>query len=103
MTNQQEIKHTPTPWIVSKSNAGAIPEWSRPVEILARGGASCVASRMGDGPEAKANAEFIDRAINSHEQMLNALKHISKYLELNKENGTIAFVVNEAIQQAEGK
>lgn len=49
--------HTPGPWTVgANSNAGCADQR---IEIHARNGGACVASHLGDGPEAEANARLI--------------------------------------------
>lgn len=55
-------QHTPGPWAVSRNNAGAIPLHFQPLEVIGRGGACCVAAKLGDGPEALANAHLIAAA-----------------------------------------
>lgn len=65
MTNTP--KHTPTPWKFNEKNGLCY-------EIVTLGGAG-IASVMASmhHPEAIANAELIVRAVNAHEELVNAL------------------------------
>ena len=58
-------KHTPTPWVAAKDSYGVPRIWS---------GTNDVASTAGDGSiesvEREANAEFIVRACNSYEDLM---------------------------------
>lgn len=64
--------HTPTPWIVS----GGREEDGRMVKIgTGEKGWLGVAAAFGDTPEeAEANAAFIVKAVNAHDDLIHALK-----------------------------
>lgn len=71
-------RHTPGPWQVSRNNAGAIPLHFQPPEVIGRNGQCCVASQMGNGPEAEANARLIAAApelLAACEAMLDKFQH----------------------------
>lgn len=97
-----KTQHTPTPWIVSKRNAGAIPLHFQPPEVLGRNGDMCVATQLGNGKEAEANAEFIVRAVNSHDALVAALETLLQkcrvrngQLELDQARAALALAKGE--------
>lgn len=67
-------KHTPTPWMVGKYG-GIFP---------ASGGSAITLMYHKDGSpraNAKANSEFIVRACNAHDELLEALERLVCYFE----------------------
>lgn len=92
-----EMKHTPTPWRMEIEDEGFISIFG------SRLNQTCgdqVALTPMKKDEDKANAEFILRAVNSHEALLAAAKHMRDTLE---HQGMTRILWNEAIAQAEGK
>ena len=95
--NVHKLQHTPTPWSVANDKNG-------PVIIQMLGGeivASFKPSKIND-------ANFVARAVNSHEELLNALKLAYSSLE-NLMNGDenqydgCKDIIEKAITHAEGK
>lgn len=79
-------KHTLTPWVVfdiinSLTILPAIREDDDPAEPQSENGGFDIAHLY--GADAEANAEFIVRACNSHDQLVAALKDAKALLELN--------------------
>ncbi len=72
----QGAQHTPTPWKSATSGANMRENYSQPFAVF-QGEANLVAGVFGDvrGGQgaARANAEFIVRAVNSHAELLMAL------------------------------
>jgi hypothetical protein len=73
MTN--EIKHTPTPWFYNYQHDGI---YDAP-DI--RGESVCIAG-IKRIPDYKANVEFIVRAVNSHDALVEALKDAHEQIKL---------------------
>lgn len=70
-------KHTPTPWKVGPhtvilSNEGGYPTAIADIAIPIRG-------KGADYAEQQANAAFIVRAVNAHEELLALLKEVHEY------------------------
>jgi hypothetical protein len=93
------MSHTPAPWY-----SDGIEIWKgedvRVCEVVTR-------AKPADYVEgvSKANAAYIVRAVNAHEDMLSALKELKAVLELSE--ATVVFgaqykVVCDAIAKAEG-
>jgi hypothetical protein len=68
-------KHTETPWrnVLNQHNDHTSEVWARNDRV--------VVALCGTGNEAVANAEFIVRAVNAHDELLEALKEAEKVLE----------------------
>jgi hypothetical protein len=82
MSKPETTKHTPTPWILS-GNMGAIYSMS---PEASHGGVADRVCRC--GPEGLANAAFIVRACNCHEELLEALRGCLTALDnVNKVGG----------------
>ena len=106
-------KHTPGPWIASRTNAGAIPSHFQPPEVLGRNGACCVASQLGNGPEAEANTDRIAACVNAckginPEAVPELLKALREYVERHEAACNPAGLpeyeqARAAINKAEGK
>ncbi|MRT30848.1 hypothetical protein [Herbaspirillum sp. CAH-3] len=66
-------KHTPTPWLVEKANVHA-----GQVAVFYDGEKDAWfelwSEHWGDGIDAKANAEYAARCVNSHEALVRALR-----------------------------
>jgi len=94
-----KTQHTPTPWKVGFKNPQTI-ESETGKDI-----AACGAYRL-SLKEAEANADFIVRAVNSHEALLEAAKQALKFIN-EKANGVYVdasqHLLEKAIQQTEGK
>lgn len=79
----ETAKHTPTPWVLEKRDRvfhGGKFEWGGPLIISGDEGTEegfiPVALVHEDGPEgwALANAEYIVRAVNAHDELVAALR-----------------------------
>ena len=88
-------KHTPTPWELHQDED--LKSWF----IWAKGNMAASLPRRTDGVD-KANAEFIVRAVNSHEALLNKLKHAQARLFVHEGNSELYDEIGKAIAQAEG-
>jgi hypothetical protein len=109
MTTQKESKagHTPTPWTLDSNknrfNAPRIVS-AEHNELLAD-----LYETNHIGTDSAHNAEFIIRAVNSHEALLRAAKHLSEIQKVRKygdalEGEAKAWLdLQDAIKQAEGK
>lgn len=69
-----ENKHAPTPWRITETER-IVGQDGRTIRIEG------VAFPGGADPEAVANAEFIVRACNSHEALLESLQEMVKWIE----------------------
>lgn len=105
-------EHTPVPWRTAGSGP-ATPHFALSVRTVAGGIAEGTICRIWQRAEAKANAEFIVRACNAHDDMLEALIEVIKTAEnpdmpwwIDNSNGcTIGFdlaKIKAAIARAEG-
>lgn len=63
------MKHTPTPWIAKDHHIYAENTNLHVADI----------ARAGDGDWSPGNAEFIVRTVNSHDELLSAIKRIMTY------------------------
>ena len=83
-------QHTPTPWKLSKYGSIAHPQkecMSVPINAASS-----------DSPEATANAAFIVRAVNAHEELVSLLKE-----GLGARDDSWYERVKQALAKAEGK
>lgn len=110
-----QSKHTPTPWIEgkrddSKPKAMIDPTFHGNYINIDPGnggnGVSAVAQVI--GPDREANAAFIVRAVNSHDELLSLLKEIQEEFVAGRKLGIepgshYALKVRDAIAKAEGK
>ena len=74
-----KTKHTPTPWHVAFNDGGPENQPAFPSIRDGSGGKDgndIVAMPLGDSETVKANAEFIVRAVNSHYELLEALRFL---------------------------
>ena len=101
------MNHTPTPWELSEKE-NFMGSW----EILDGDNSdntiAMTSYRLGttDEEKQKANAEFIVRACNSHDELVKALKEIASYSPHCCEDCPCDYlrqVAEEAIAKAEGK
>jgi len=91
-------RHTPTPWSLNSGyNKAGAPFF----EIKDKDGFNLLAIRGGVIPISQ-DADFIVRAVNSHEAMLKALKEAQKVIAAQN-NGNMLVSIEDAIAQAEGK
>ena len=72
-----QTAHTPEPWTVTENRN--LPH--HPIEVAGRDGNCCVASGLGDGPEAAANARLIAAA----PELLAALEKLAPYAQQRAE------------------
>lgn len=101
-------KHTPTPWKIENQkgkNLGGMIMQQPPYIVSQKGNAVC---SMGGGSvfyeNAEANAAFIIRAVNSHGELLAALKTArSIILHDIDETEADCCQIDNAIAKAEGK
>ncbi len=97
MTQNKEQSHTPTPW--KKSGPAVIDD----INVIAECLVTMKSKREISKEEALANAEFIVKAFNAHEELLATLKLVEKSGPLNnglRDENTMARV-SEAIAKAE--
>lgn len=112
----KKVQHTPTPWGFEKINYDAYSSAIRTIDPLSKelnGGSFTVAHLAGANGVAEANAEFIVRAVNSHEVLLSALRSVrNEYRSyiLNDPNNLqdskgsrILAQIDYAISEAEGR
>lgn len=88
-----KVSHTPTPWQTDQDGF---------IESMA-GTYIAEVSSDSDKAEAQADAEFIVRAVNSHEELLDALERI--VVECNLDDAMLDVVrqiAEKAIAKAEG-
>ena len=67
-------QHTPTPWQADPDDREGY-EWN--IHILDSSGVNRICF-MSNGPQTQANADFIVKAVNSHERLVVALEEISR-------------------------
>lgn len=100
MNTNKETKHTPTPWHISDEHR-IVDEQGGLVADVKYAKATTA--------EAMADAEFISRAVNSHEALLEAAKKVVKEYSALPINGPETVIIKsiddlqEAIAQAEGR
>lgn len=90
--------NTPTPWSLNRAESGAI--WN--IGDSENDIALCMQIKGDDIKQSirSANAAFIVRAVNSHEELLLVAKGFRAYLKID---GTDSKELNEIIAKAEGK
>lgn len=93
-------QHTPTPWTDHKKSL--FPQ-SDGIIWGPDGIGICEMQRMGYPEEMKANAAFIVRAVNAHEDMLAALKNLVERNLIKDVDGDHHQEVLDSIAKAEGK
>jgi hypothetical protein len=96
-------RHTEGPWEIFARGTNANPTCA-----IAKVQGPIVAQTVGGNDEA--NAEFIVRAVNSHDELLAALKEVERHhVSINAEAGRdesrsmTLRIVRNAIQKAEGR
>lgn len=67
-----ETAHTPLPWVANDKHSGANPWRIENDEGVYANGGWIIAECM--GPDAKANADLIVQAVNSHHRLIEALE-----------------------------
>jgi hypothetical protein len=110
MKTNIETKHTPTPWKVSMPiGEGTIAILSEKVNAFGNFYVLEMPNRIVDGnasqqtEENKANAEFIARAVNSHQDLIHTLSNALHELRGVNANEFIIKQCEKAITQAMGK
>lgn len=99
---ETNINHTPTPWISEPINYDAYSAAIRiPDPLTSKSNGMGTIAHL-PGTMAVKNAEFIVRAVNSHEKMLSALKD-ARMVIAAQNNGNMLVSIEEAIAQAEVK
>jgi len=91
--------HTPTPWNLGEQNQYFI---YAPLNTHRIAEACIPPDKSVAIKEAKANAAFIVRAVNAHEDMLAALKKVEKYA-FKASGDELLMWVQEVIVRAEAK
>lgn len=106
-------KHTPTPWTLWEENEHFVLSGKTTIaEVYSDWGYAPKTKneRIAPNEEGKANAEFIVRAVNSHEELLKAAKEAEDALaqSISKDGKTDwrytkLWALRNAIAKAEGK
>lgn len=114
-------EHTPTPWHISESNATKHGDADASLTIMGKvndhpwGVATVTVARAKDAEMQSANAAYIIRAVNAHEEMLAILQTIHHYFKNDKHVSpsaltgeyanpiTLKKAVEQAIAKAEGE
>ena len=91
--NPKPAAHTPTPWIRRESKSDVI--W-----IEDGNGRVVMHNSSVKDPEDQANAAFIVRAVNAHEELLAAL-HEARYLLIG--HGRRSDMIDKAMAKAEAQ
>lgn len=73
--SKQEVKHTPTPWFAQRQGSSTVYIESRIRPGTLQEVAACGPTEAGSEQQ-DANAEFIVRACNAHEQLVAALRDL---------------------------
>lgn len=89
MKNNQP-KHTPTPWDYSG-------------EFIKTFDNKTIIAEVQTGDDICHDSEFIVRAVNSHDMLLDAAKRALRELEQRKEGADERYALRNAIALAEGK
>lgn len=92
-------QHTPLPW--KASNPGGQTTLSGRRVTLTHNGSMIADFDWNTPSENAANAEFAARACNSHQELLEALKAVSR-LDYLQEHNALARQVKSAIAKAQG-
>jgi hypothetical protein len=95
MKTQTTPQHTPTPWKIAKYGH-VITEGMTGLDSVCTSGLG-----MSHSEEAKANTVFIVKAVNSHEELLEACKQARKFVSEHKDGDTR--YLDSIIARAEGK
>ncbi len=106
MKTQNEVKHTPTPW--ARTAYGVFAETRKVADCQPDDGRGTY--RIESEEEAVADADFIVRAVNSHDALITALRDmLALGLDVEEAKVTMKEIVHrrnkafDAIKQAEGK
>lgn len=91
------MKHAPTPWVAQEGTDGAWFIWNQNGGISTKDLITSCVGRVNpgyrDAGQAKADAEFIVRACNAHDAMLQASK---KVVEILRDHAEFSDNANEA-------
>ena len=96
MNTPQTAKHTPTPWIAHKGD-----EWSN-IKIIAGTSQVATISPLNEN----ANASLIIRAVNSHDELVNALRgmlELYSALVIRPGNAPAEIIAKQVLASAQGK
>ncbi len=105
------MDHTPTPWWINRTNGSEHEICSGPSGLDAESQSKIVTVAIAHGPqgewgkvgaEHQANAAFIVRAVNAHDDLLGIVKIVLR-LSLQKGNTELNERCKRAIAKAEGK
>ena len=78
------LKHTPTPWKYTGDEDGDFVIWGAGDKDNWIANVGGVIQPVGSiDPQEKANAEFIVKAVNSHESLIQLLKSAHEIIEVN--------------------
>ncbi len=110
-TKTNEVSHTPTPWHFEESSLNGVPKgesfWLANDTEEGNTTAHLLLNKAGhkDDAQVRVDAAFIVRAVNAHEEMLEALKGAMMIVKaLSSDNDThFVKLAEQAIAKAEGK
>lgn len=93
------IEHTPTPWAADPDDRDGY-EWN--IHIVTESNRDMRVAFMTSGPEAAANADFIVKAVNCHDELVAALEafRLRPDAIVASQGDTILRIPIAAIQQA---
>lgn len=87
-------QHTPTPWMYYEN--GSVGRDKTPMYTIGFGIGGMLGEVVGE-----ANAQFIVKAVNCHEELLEACKKALKHPENREEESEINYILSQAIAHAE--
>lgn len=113
----KKTQHTPTPWKLEDKMGGQSTKLEAPSKhqafidpMTGREGVNhtphLIARISTFGDEGKANAAFIVRAVNCHEELLITLKEVQEMFcvgDCGSEHSSLCKIAKKAIAKAEGK
>jgi hypothetical protein len=79
------MKHTPTPWRVRKWNNATVKDGFETVLTDCRGSGMFTANTKGQDAKTEANVAFAIKAVNCHDELVEALKEAKRILMLYRE------------------
>jgi len=96
MSETREVKHTPTPWHVTVNRAQ---------DLVCAGDEVVADCASGDLPDiTKANAEFIVRAVNCHDELVSACTFAyRRALQTQDQDSELINKLFSALAKAEGR
>lgn len=95
MKTEPKMTHTPTPWEIAHYEGGLLEG----LNFIRSADGEEICSINDASEKAKANAAYIVRAVNAHEEMLLVLKELQRTID---KDHFYADRINEAIAKATG-